>query len=484
MSRKTREIAGAEPTGKSKVEELAVERAKNMNDTYDVIIVGGGISGLAAAYTLQDSRILVLERENRMGGRLLSGKWDMYHYNLGAQFVTGAKSNVGKFVDALGVKRTPVGNEISFYYHDHIVHGNLFNLARQTPMSLRAKFSLMRSGIDFMLKLPIAANDLDKMGLLPDNATKSIPAWIRRRAISRMDTVPFSRVLNDYHPDVKELYATMLRSLTTADVAQLSSLFSISFLLGSSDGPTLVEGGMSAITSAWEQEMAGRFLTGAEVSEVVVEDGGTKVVFERGGEQKTVRARRCIISTPAPHVLKIVKQLPDVHRAVLESVQYGTFLVVVLFLEKRVADGIWVMPIQGKLFSTLLNPTYLPTRAGTANGHGILTLYCSDENARNLWDYPDDDIISRFAAEIYTIYPELRGRVMGGVVHRWALGLPRWEPGYLYGLPTLQEPVGPIHFCGDYTNIPCLDSAVSSGLRAAKEVKESLLAGNFVMAKN
>jgi predicted NAD/FAD-dependent oxidoreductase len=132
------------------------------------------------------------------------------------------------------------------------------------------------------------------------------------------------------------------------------------------------------------------------------------------------------------------------------------------------------MPIQGKVFSTLLNPTYLPTRAGTANARGALTLYSSAENARKLWDRSDDDIISRFATDLYTIYPELRGRVRGGVVHRWPLGLPRWAPGYLFGAPTLQEPVGPIHFCGDYTNIPCLDSAVSSGLRAAGEVQEAL----------
>ncbi len=43
---------------------------------YDVIIVGGGLSGLTAAYRLRqaqpDTRLLVIEAHNRLGGRIKS----------------------------------------------------------------------------------------------------------------------------------------------------------------------------------------------------------------------------------------------------------------------------------------------------------------------------------------------------------------------------------------------------------------------------
>ncbi|CAN5132701.1 hypothetical protein BH09ACT13_BH09ACT13_12300 [soil metagenome] len=43
-------------------------------DTYvrDVVVVGAGIAGLAAAWSLRDRDVLVLEAEDRVGGRMKS----------------------------------------------------------------------------------------------------------------------------------------------------------------------------------------------------------------------------------------------------------------------------------------------------------------------------------------------------------------------------------------------------------------------------
>src|SRR4029077_7659578 len=53
----------------------------------DVVILGGGLAGLTAAYQLRDRDVLVLEARDRVGGRTLSGEHDGYWYNSGAQFV-------------------------------------------------------------------------------------------------------------------------------------------------------------------------------------------------------------------------------------------------------------------------------------------------------------------------------------------------------------------------------------------------------------
>ena len=37
---------------------------------YDVIIVGGGVSGLSAAYYLKDKSIVILEKESEVGGKM------------------------------------------------------------------------------------------------------------------------------------------------------------------------------------------------------------------------------------------------------------------------------------------------------------------------------------------------------------------------------------------------------------------------------
>ena len=48
-------------------------------DTYDVVIIGAGISGIGAAYRLAErnpgTRYVILERRERIGGT-----WDLFRY--------------------------------------------------------------------------------------------------------------------------------------------------------------------------------------------------------------------------------------------------------------------------------------------------------------------------------------------------------------------------------------------------------------------
>ncbi|CAK9807638.1 Spermine oxidase [Anthophora quadrimaculata] len=62
-----------------------------------IVIVGAGASGIAAAAKLLENGfedILILEAENRIGGRVNTVKFDDYWVDLGAQWVHGEKGNV------------------------------------------------------------------------------------------------------------------------------------------------------------------------------------------------------------------------------------------------------------------------------------------------------------------------------------------------------------------------------------------------------
>jgi monoamine oxidase len=61
----------------------------------DVIIIGAGVSGLAAAREFKEKGVsyLVVEGGNRVGGRMCSMQWQGTTIELGANWVTGCVSS-------------------------------------------------------------------------------------------------------------------------------------------------------------------------------------------------------------------------------------------------------------------------------------------------------------------------------------------------------------------------------------------------------
>lgn len=83
---------------------LGISDAK---ETPRIIIVGAGASGVAAASKLYDNKfnnVLILEAENRIGGRINTTSFGEYVIDLGAQWVHGQKNNVAyELADPLGL---------------------------------------------------------------------------------------------------------------------------------------------------------------------------------------------------------------------------------------------------------------------------------------------------------------------------------------------------------------------------------------------
>lgn len=80
---------------------------------YDVIIIGGGISGLYASYKLSDHekplKVALFEKDDHLGGKILTKKYDNFLIEYGPlRFETGVQSKVMKLFYQLGVEVEPV----------------------------------------------------------------------------------------------------------------------------------------------------------------------------------------------------------------------------------------------------------------------------------------------------------------------------------------------------------------------------------------
>ena len=79
----------------------------------DVIIVGGGLAGLSAAWRLKDHDILLLESEDRVGGRVMSERRGNYWMNWGGHVYAGKGSATDELLKSVGVKALPVPGKLS-----------------------------------------------------------------------------------------------------------------------------------------------------------------------------------------------------------------------------------------------------------------------------------------------------------------------------------------------------------------------------------
>lgn len=80
--------------------------AEMQETTWDVIIIGAGIAGLAAGHALLDDEldVLVLEAKDRLGGRIHTDRqFAGFPVELGAEFIHGERSATWRWVDRLGL---------------------------------------------------------------------------------------------------------------------------------------------------------------------------------------------------------------------------------------------------------------------------------------------------------------------------------------------------------------------------------------------
>ena len=88
----------------------------------DVVIIGGGIAGLTAALRLRDHSPLVLEAEDRAGGRIFSQQRGDLALSVGAHMFPPPDSVVGQLVAEFGLEVMPItGSMLNIHYGGKLI---------------------------------------------------------------------------------------------------------------------------------------------------------------------------------------------------------------------------------------------------------------------------------------------------------------------------------------------------------------------------
>lgn len=437
----------------------------NTSETYDVVIVGGGIAGLTVAYQLGNQNVLLLEKEDMCGGRTLSTNMGSYVFNQGAQMIPGGETNVAKLADELGVTRTLIDKT-------------------KTSTYMKGKFVTGSSDFWFLLGLPIPLFEKLKMafGIIRMRSRYSgIVDKSPRSDDQKMQELSEKTLverLSIRHPAVKAFWDSVAKSSSTLGVAEVAAFQPVNTFLHHAADEFFVEGGTVQLTRTLAERTKAKVETSAAVIEVVSTGSGATVRYEKNGTLHTVQAKKCVMAVPAPLILGVVQDLPDFKRVVLEQCEYGAMSSAAFLVdrpsEEFFGDGVWRVPVVGMKTIGIGDPTFTFTDdIKRKDGRGLIRLYAGDDGSQTLQKMSDDEALDEFEKDLFEIFPSARGRVIDRALKHWPHAICPWRVGRLDQIDNIRAPHDNIHYCGDYTENSGLESAVLSAKRVVSELTNS-----------
>jgi protoporphyrinogen/coproporphyrinogen III oxidase len=117
--------------------------------TRDVVIVGGGIAGLSAAWRLRHRDVLLLEAGDRLGGRMRSDPCGEYWLNYGAHLFPAPGSLVDGMARGCGLETVPVtGTMMGLAFRSTLLTGGrVETYPFRLPLSLRDRIAFAKAGL-------------------------------------------------------------------------------------------------------------------------------------------------------------------------------------------------------------------------------------------------------------------------------------------------------------------------------------------------
>ena len=444
----------------------------------DVVIVGGGLAGLAAAWRLRHWETVLLESGSRVGGRIRSERRGRYWLNWGGHVFAGPGSATDALLSEAGITAAQVPGALAALSMNGklLLKGPMPTYPFRIPMSMSSRFALVKAGIK------VGAQVLRYASMVSQRPGED-PAVRQQRVYDFANDRSFSDFVGDLPEDAKALfYPTVTRS--AADAHEISAgagigYFSLVFNIGQGLNRGIV-GGPSTLTQGIATALGDRVQLGAEVVEIVHTKRSVVVRYRRNGVDCEVEARCVVLATPATVSHRVAVDLPQDVRDALGKVLYGPY-VSAAFLTNESAPQPWDtaygIATPKRSFSIVLNQASIVrgSEATRQPGSSIMT-FSPASLARALLAKSDEEILHSYTDDLDRVLGSgFGGSVVEAQVQRWETGAPYCFPGRGALQPALTRRGSRVFLAGDYLGTLYTETAISTGFSAAQEAA-SLLA--------
>lgn len=437
-----------------------------------VIVVGGGISGLTAAWRLQNAghEITVLEAEPAVGGKIRTVERDGFRVHQGALLIGGSYRATLRLVDELGLASnlvTPTANVgIVRDGAIHHLHGRglraLFDLARAPVISPRSKLLLARLARDaWRARHRIGYDDPAGRAQLD---VESVRQYCDRRL----------------NPELRDHFvAPLVGAIWMHDGLEMS-VTELFFVLGSflAGGMRGLRGGLDVIARVLAERLDVQ--TSARVSLVERDADSARVVWTKDGIEHDERVDGVVLTMCAPQVPPVYPGLePELQGILLEGIAQAHYAVLRIALETRPDIGATFICVPGgetPEFGAIgvdheIHPDAAPP------GKGLITAFLNHEWASTRMDASDDELIDAVMPGLERLIPGIAGDISFVQIRRWEPATTRSRVGAHRAVAQLHQRIDDgrrIQHAGDYLSVATVEGSVVSGEVAARRLDATL----------
>ena len=446
----------------------------------DVLVVGAGAAGLAAARTLgalgkdRNCRVRVLEASDKIGGRMFCEEIDGFHVYGGASVIHESFTSTRHLARELGVKlqRSSKKRGGQIYcggkFWGFYVGGSFKQTLTSLHTMLCSPHHTLAGNWEFMRLYKILkkrATDLDfedHSRMLDLDTGESFADFARANSLERYLKQAGELDLNCFtagsSKEVGSAYAMALLWLWTVDPATRS---------------WLPKQGIGTLVKALTDACASSIEVSAPVEKIILENGVAKGVVKSNGE--TIKADAVICATTASTAARIMPGLPAKLRTVLEQVRYSSCCNLAFGLDENIlADGSHaaLFPPESPTFLTMVTNLANTTPDAAPQGKTLVHVLIIDEHAKALFRLDDGEIVPHVIEELSRFFPNIPKHPLFARVYRWPEALCLAPGGMLTKInemcTRLQDSTQGLFLAGDYTRLPALNGAIKSGVEAAE----------------
>ncbi|WP_371784438.1 protoporphyrinogen oxidase [Streptosporangium subroseum] len=454
---------------------------------WHVVVVGGGIAGLAAAWYLRQGgervRVTVVDGAERIGGKLHATEVAGVSMDAGAEAMLARRPEGKDLVRMVGLDdelRLPGTTQAGI-----LTRGTMRSMPKGHVMGVPSDVTMLaKSGI---LSLGgLARVPLDQ--ILPETrvtADVSVAAYIRARMGAEVVERLIEPLLGGVYAGTAErlsLDATMPQIAIAArsERSLLDAAREIIAKTPKNAGPvfTTLRRGMGSLPEAVAAASGAEIRTGVMVREMRRTEGGWRLVAGPVPQPEIIEADAVIVAAPGPAASRLLAAEAPQASAELARIEYASMAIVTLaypreaFPEPPTGSGYLVPPVDGRAIkAATFSSVKWPHLAET--DPGLILLRCSigriGEEA--VLQRDDAELVALAMAEMVEVMG-VRGLPRDSRVTRWGGSLPQYDVGHLDRIARIRAAVAAqpgLALCGaayDGLGIPaCISTARTAAAR-------------------